>query len=105
MQVGKPLVTLEGDTFAARVAASLLHNVGLSELVTTSLPQYRVLMVALAGDNVGLRALRARLENTNEHAVLFDTPRFTRALERGYEGMWAQWTSGAAARDIDVDGT
>jgi protein O-GlcNAc transferase len=44
---GLPLVTCPGTSFAGRVAASLLHAIGLSELVTHDLAAYE------AGDNYG----------------------------------------------------
>src|SRR5262249_48617868 len=40
LQMGLPLLTCRGGTFAGRVGASLLHAVGLPELVTDSLEDY-----------------------------------------------------------------
>src|SRR5262249_11158043 len=37
---GLPVVTCLGQAFAGRVAASMLHAIGMSELVTTSLDAY-----------------------------------------------------------------
>ena len=101
--VGCPMVTMQGDTFASRVAASLLLNVGLSELVTFSLQQYQALVIAIAGDALRLQKLRTDLEGARERMPLFDTPRFTRGLESAYERMWARWASGEAAQAFDCE--
>lgn len=54
---GLPLVTCAGDSFVSRVAGSLLHAIGLPELVTSSLADYEALALALARDPVPLAGL------------------------------------------------
>lgn len=81
---GVPLVTLRGEAFAGRVAASLLSAVGIPELVTESLADYEALITSLACDGERLTRLRAVLANKKMHAPLFDTARFTRGLEAAY---------------------
>lgn len=92
--VGCPLVTRMGDTFPSRVAASLLANAGVPELITRSFEEYEALALRLARDPALLRGFRSRLEANRDRCALFDTPRFTRNLERAYEGMWAEWLAG-----------
>lgn len=78
---GVPVLTWAGDTFAARVAGSLLHAVGLPELVMHGLAGYADLAMALATDAPRLAAQRAS-------APLFDVPAYTLALERLFDAMW-----------------
>lgn len=85
---GLPVLTCAGETYVSRMAGSLLHAVGLPELVTTSLEEYEALALALARDPARLATLRARLAATRETAPLFDTPRYTRHLEDAYHTMW-----------------
>jgi len=85
---GCPVVTCLGETFASRVAASLLTAAGLPELVTRTLGEYEELAVALAGDAVRLAGLRRRLEDSRWQSALFDSDRFARHLELAYETMW-----------------
>src|SRR5205085_10291466 len=59
--MGLPLVTCPGQTFQSRVAASLLHAIGLPELVTASLAEYEALAEALARNPERLAALKAKL--------------------------------------------
>ncbi len=85
---GVPIVTCAGRSFPARVAASLLHAVGLQELVTDSLAQYEALALRLARDRERLAALRQHLAQGRERLPLFDTPRFCGHLEEAYRQMW-----------------
>ncbi|MDB5901836.1 MAG: glycosyltransferase [Betaproteobacteria bacterium] len=81
---GCPLVALRGETFAARVSASLLTHCGVPELITDSLDRYQALAYALATDPARLQALRVRLSAARESAPLFDSAAFTRDLESLY---------------------
>lgn len=84
---GLPLVTKIGDTFAGRVAASLLTAIGLPELITETPQAYEELAYELATNHAKLQALKNKLEQNRQTESLFDTPRFTRNLERVYEDM------------------
>ena len=86
--VGLPLLTLIGDTFPARVAAGLLHTMGLPELVTETPEAYVQTALALAGDPARLQALREKILRQRECSPLFDTARFTLDLEKLYRRMW-----------------
>lgn len=86
---GVPLLTWPGETFASRVAASLLYAVGLPELVASNAKDYEEKAIGLARDPQRLQALRERLAQNRLTAPLFDTDRYVRELERAYERMWA----------------
>jgi protein O-GlcNAc transferase len=91
---GLPVLTCAGNTFAGRVAGSLLRAIGLDELVTTSLDEYEALALRLARDPGLLRQLRTRLEQNRRTHPLFDTARFTRNLEAAYQQMAENWKAG-----------
>lgn len=85
---GVPLLTLPGETFASRVAASMLTAVGLPELVMPDLATYESRAIELARQPDLLLAVRQQLDNRRRSSPLFDTPRFVRNLERAYLAMW-----------------
>lgn len=92
---GLPVLTVVGECFPGRVAGSLLHAVGLPELVTQSEEDYEALAVKLATDTAFLGHLRQRLAANRRTAPLFDCAGFARALENAFEIMWQRWRSGA----------
>lgn len=85
---GVPLVTKIGESFASRVAASLLNAVGLPELITTTDEAYCALAYELACQPEKLAALRSRLAEQKTSSPLFDTAGFTRDLETLYLRIW-----------------
>ena len=99
---GLPLVTLQGETFASRVGASLLQAVGLPELVTGSLADYEALARELAITPARLARLRDRLGRQNQALPLFDTDRFRRHIEQAYVGMHERAARGEAPQAFEV---
>jgi predicted O-linked N-acetylglucosamine transferase (SPINDLY family) len=99
---GLPIVTCAGQTFAGRVAGSLLRAIGLPELVTKSLDDYEKLTLRLARDGDLLAALRARLVRNRMTYPLFDTERFARNIEAAYRQMWETWTAGRPPEAFSV---
>lgn len=81
---GLPMLTRIGRSFNARVAASLLHAIGLPELIVESLADYEALALTLAREPARLRALRERLAANRLTTPLFDTEGYTRALEHAF---------------------
>jgi protein O-GlcNAc transferase len=91
---GLPLITWPGETFASRVAASLLEAVGLPELVVSSLADYERTAVALGRDSESLRRVRARLADNRLEMPLFRTADYARGLERALEKMHSRQLRG-----------
>ena len=92
--VGVPVVTVHGATFAQRVAASLLHQVGLDELVCDNAAGYVAQVMALAGDALRRAALRTHLVAQRSTSPLFDGVAFARDIEALYRRMWARAVAG-----------
>jgi predicted O-linked N-acetylglucosamine transferase (SPINDLY family) len=98
---GVPVLTYAGESFASRVAASLMSAVGLPELITGSLSEYEDLAVGLAGDPERLRHIRAALAKSRSTTSLFDTARYVKNLEAAYETIYDRYLSGAAPGHIN----
>ena len=100
---GCPVLTLTGETFASRVAGSLLRTIGLPELITTSLEEYQALALRLARNADLLADLRGRLEVNRQRSPLFDGSQFARNLEQAYVTMWDIYASGEKPRAFAVN--
>ena len=88
---GLPVLTQAGESFAARVAASLLNAVGLPELIAETQEQYESLAVELARNPMKLSGLKERLQQNRLTAPLFDTDLYTRNLEAAYSAMYERY--------------
>lgn len=98
--MGVPVISLVGDTATSRGGASLLHAVGLSELVAQSPDQYIDIACGLAQDAARLASLRAGMRERMRASALMDAQRFTRNLESAYRLMWQTWCAGESNRSI-----
>lgn len=91
---GLPVLTCIGETFAGRVAASLLNAIGLPELVVTSPDAYEKLAIELATNPTKLHLLQAKLAANQLTTPLFDTGQFSADLEAIYTRIYARHRSG-----------
>ncbi|MCL2428497.1 MAG: hypothetical protein FWD12_04625 [Alphaproteobacteria bacterium] len=92
--VGVPVLTLAGESFASRMAASLLTAVGLPELVARSRADYVRHAIELATDGSRLDALKRKLAANRARCALFDTVTFARNLESLYQQMYQRHLCG-----------
>jgi predicted O-linked N-acetylglucosamine transferase (SPINDLY family) len=99
---GLPLITLCGQTFPSRVAASLLRAIDLSELITHDVDGYEQLALALARSQQRLGELRSKLARNRTCTPLFDSARLARSLEVAYGMMWERHARGLAPDHIEV---
>lgn len=99
---GLPVLTRRGNGFAGRVATSLLHAIGLPELVADSLEEYEALAFELATRPDKLAAIRAKLASNRSTQPLFDAERFRRHIEAAYVAMWEQYRRGEPPKSFAV---
>jgi predicted O-linked N-acetylglucosamine transferase (SPINDLY family) len=91
-----PVVTYQGRTFASRVAASLLHNVGLPDLICDSREAYEQRVLALCEDAKERLAIREHLVEARQVAPLFDSAAYARDFGHLLERMMARHREGLA---------
>lgn len=91
---GVPVLALMGQSFASRVAGSLLHALDLPDLACTDIDQYIHLAIALAQEPARFQALKARLELGRTQSTLFDGRRFARDFEQLLLRMVARQDAG-----------
>lgn len=86
--MGLPVLTCVGDTFASRVAGSLLKATGLDELITYRLQDYENKALELTQSRQVLDAMKHKLIAEKMTSELFDTTEFTSELEAIYQSIW-----------------
>ena len=99
---GCPVLTLAGDTFAGRVAASLLQHAGLPELVTDDEDSFIALAVSLGSHHEALQLLRHHLGQQRRHGKLFDMAGYAIDFRRAVQAMVARRRIGRPAADINI---
>ena len=97
-----PLVTCVGDSYAARMAGSIVNAAGLPELVTRTFEDYEALALKLATDPGMLGGIKARLASNRMTCPLFDTDRFRRHIDAAYVTMWERQQRGEAPATFSI---
>lgn len=84
---GCPVLTRPGDTFAARVAGSLNHHLGMTAMNVGSDAAFIARAVELGRDPQALALLRAELMQRRRDSGLFDMAGFARDFTAAVRGM------------------
>lgn len=96
---GIPILTLQGRTFASRVASSVVLAAGIPELVCHAEDEYDERAVALATDLSRYTSIREKLLHPTS-LNLFNTNNYIKNLEDAYMMMWDQHQSGRGPQHI-----
>lgn len=100
---GLPVLTCQGKSFAARIAASVLTALDAPELIVSTYDAYEEMAVRLALNPAELERIRGIIVANRTTAPLFDCARFTRAMERALIDVYERSQSGMPPDDILVE--
>lgn len=101
--MGLPLITLYGQSFASRVAASILINHGFANCVTNSPLEYEELAVRLYNNAGELRSLKAELSASRRSSPIFNTKLFCQGIEAAFEQMLSRQLAGLPPDHFRID--
>lgn len=99
---GCPVLTCLGETFASRVAASLVMHADMHELVTEDEASFVALAVNMGSNRDLLQLLRQHLEQQKTRGKLFDMAGYASDFHRALHAMVARRRIGRPAADIDI---
>jgi protein O-GlcNAc transferase len=94
LRVGIPVITCQGESFASRVAASLLNSINLPELITKSQEDYEFLAIELATNPRKLKIIKNKLIKNLSISPLFNPLLFTQNLELAYSAIYERYHEG-----------
>jgi protein O-GlcNAc transferase len=97
-----PVLTIAGNSFASRVAASLLTSMGLSDLITTNKKDYINLAVEIAHNQKKYFDIQSRLIKNKSASPLFNSHLFTKNWERALRIAYARLIRNEEADHIDL---
>lgn len=89
--MGIPVLTYVGDTFASRVAGSLLQTADLNEFITYSLQDYENKALYFLRNPTYLLRTKEKLLSERMTSKLFDTALFAKSLEAIYQSIWQKY--------------
>jgi len=101
---GTPVLTLTGNSFAGRVATSLLEAIDMPELITKTLQEYEDKAIDLANNQNKLAQLKRKLQANRDTTPLFNTPLFAKHIEAAYMAMYQGYQQDLVPETLRVDG-
>ena len=102
LQVGLPVLTCIGESFASRVAASLINSVGLSELIAKTNKQYEKIAIDLATKPSKMKNIKDKLETNLTSSPLYNTPLYVKQIETAYMTMYKTYREEKNPKHINV---
>ena len=91
LRAGIPIVTLRGLSFSNRVASSLLINLNLSELITSTELDYENLAIKLAKNPEYLKKIKTKLISSVKASSVYNIGEYTKSIESGYIQIYKRY--------------
>ena len=98
-----PIITIKGNSFASRVASSLLSSVGLEELITKSGKEYEELAVKIAENKNFYKEIKDKLKKNIIDMPLFNSKLFTKKLETAYIEVYKNYNENIKPETIRIN--
>ncbi|GLQ97066.1 tetratricopeptide repeat protein [Dyella mobilis] len=99
---GCPVLTRSGETISGRTVTSLLHHLGLPELITADSVSFIGMATALGNDPDALATLRHHLVQQRNKSSLFDMRGFATDFRRAMLAVSARYRIGRPPTDLDL---
>ena len=99
---GLPVVTCIGQSFASRVASSLLNAINLKELITTTEKEYEKLIIELAQNSFRLKEIKNKLDKNKFTKPLFNTKLYTKNIELAYTKVYEKYLNKSPVENIKI---
>ena len=87
IRMGVPIITIMGNSFASRVATSILKNVGLEKLVTKNIEEYTNTSIDFGLNKNKILDIKNYLSNPSNTEVLYNSKKFTKDLENIFQNL------------------
>ena len=87
IRMGVPIITIMGNSFASRVATSILKNVGLENLVTKNIEEYTNTSIDFGLNKKKILDIKNYLSDPSNTEILYNSKKFTKDLENIFQNL------------------
>jgi predicted O-linked N-acetylglucosamine transferase (SPINDLY family) len=102
LSMNVPVLTYCGKTFSSRIGASILHSLGMSDLIANSIEEYILKAIEIGQNRTKLNLIKNKLLINTKSKNFFDTNYFTNKLEDAFRMVLNNYTSGNSPKDTFV---
>ena len=103
LSVGVPVLTKQGNTFASRVASSLLSAMNLKELISFSDSEYEELALNIAHNSQKFKQLKEKIRANRLATDCFDINRYVKSLETFYSKAYERYENKLPIEHLDLE--
>tara|TARA_B100000963_G_scaffold355683_1_gene374382 strand:+ start:2141 stop:4120 length:1980 start_codon:yes stop_codon:yes gene_type:complete len=100
LRAGIPVLTLKGNSFASRVAASLLNTINLNELIATNIEDYKELAIKIYNEKSYLDEIKKKIAINKKNSNLFKAEIYTKNIERAYKIVHQNYVDGIKPKNL-----
>ena len=102
LRAGTLLLTLEGNSFHSRVAASHLKSIGLDELIAKTVNDYEMIANKIIKNNEYFKFLNLKLKDNQNNSVLFNSKNYTKNLEKALTNIYENYFNDKPSQNIEL---
>ncbi len=102
LRVGLPVLTLKGNSFASRVAASLLNTIKLDDLISKNLEEYEAIANKIISDPNYFKKIKKKLNENILKTPLYNSKLFTKNIELGYEKIFENYKNNQPLKNFEI---
>ena len=99
---GLPVLTYAGNSFASRMAGSVLKAMGLPELIAPSREEYEIRAIELASNPFKLAKIKKKMLEKRSAAPLFDSKLFVKHIEAAYSVMYERYHAALPLEHFEI---
>jgi predicted O-linked N-acetylglucosamine transferase (SPINDLY family) len=100
---GLPLLTIKGRSFQSRVSSSLLHNLGLNELIVENRNDYEKFAIEVAQSSEKIKKIKKKLILSIQSSNMFNTEIYTKNLEKAYKQVYERYKNSLIPEDTYIN--
>jgi predicted O-linked N-acetylglucosamine transferase (SPINDLY family) len=102
LRLGTPLITLCGDMYQSRVAASLLKALQMDELITYTEMEYKNLIIEIASNKEKYASIKYKLKKNLLESNLFNSEIYTKNFEKNLKLIYEKFKSNRTIDHINI---
>ena len=102
LRMNVPVVTLKGNSFPSRVAASLLKSLNMEELITNNLDEYKKLILEIYNNKNYHFNLKDKIVKRKRENNLYKSSVYTKNIEQAYFKIYQNYLNGMSPQDLEL---
>ena len=102
LRVNLPVLTIKGESFPSRVAASLLNSINMNELVTENIEEYEKLALKIFNNNDYFENIKFKIKENKISSNLFNSAIYTKNIEKAYTIAYQNFVKGELPKNIEL---